>query len=114
MPSSTSFRLFLAAIVFIGIMLLLALVLSAAQFGLSLWQQLQTAPAWVVILITILTSLLLGFGLWLSWRIVRPARTGLDKTAAPLTEAAREVPVSPLQRVFDGGGPGGAHRCRRW
>jgi GTP-binding protein EngB required for normal cell division len=67
-------------------MLLLALILNTAQFSLSLWQQLQTAPTWVVLLITTLTGLLLGFGLWLSWRILRPARSGLEKTA-PLTEA---------------------------
>ncbi len=87
MPRSTAFRLFLAALVFVGIMVLLALVLSAAQFSLSLWQQLQTAPIWVVILITTLTGLLLGFGLWLTWRIARPARKRSGKTAAPLTEA---------------------------
>jgi GTP-binding protein EngB required for normal cell division len=87
MPRSTAFRLFLAAIVFIGMMVLLALVLSAAQFSLSLWQQLQTAPVWVVILVATLSSLLLGFGLWLTWRIVSPARSRPDKTAAPLTEA---------------------------
>ncbi len=75
MPRSTAFRLFLAALVFVGMMVLLALVLSAAQFSLSLWQQLQTAPAWVVILIATLASLLLGFGLWLTWRIARPARS---------------------------------------
>jgi len=87
MPRSTAFRLFLAAFAFIGMMVLLALVLSAAQFSLSLWQQLQTAPAWVVILVATLAGLLLGFGLWLTWWIVRPARSRPDKTAAPLTEA---------------------------
>jgi GTP-binding protein EngB required for normal cell division len=68
-------------------LLLLALILSAAQFSLSLWQQLQTAPVWVMVLIAALTSLILGFGLWLTWQIVRPARSGTAKTAAPLTEA---------------------------
>jgi hypothetical protein len=88
MPRSTTFRLFLAAAVFVGLMLLLALMLSAAQFSLSLWQQLQSAPAWVVVLIATITSLMLGFGIWLSWRIVRPVRPKTDKTAAPLTEDA--------------------------
>ena len=87
MPRSTTFRLFLAALAFVAMMVLLALVLSAAQFSLSLWQQLQTAPAWVVILIATLAGLLLGIGLWLTWRIARPAHNKPGKTAAPLTEA---------------------------
>jgi len=66
---------------------LLALMLSTVQFSLSLWQQLQTAPTWIVVLIASLASLMLGFGLWLSWSIVRPARSTTGKTAAPLTEA---------------------------
>jgi small GTP-binding protein len=90
MPRSPTFRLILAAVVFIVMILLLALVLSAAQFSLSLWQQLQTAPTWVVVLIATLSSLLLGVGLWLSWLIVRPARRGTGKAAAPLTEAELE------------------------
>ena len=87
MPRSTTFRLFLAAVVLVGMLVLLAVMLSAAQFSLSLWQQLQTAPAWVVVLIAALASLLLGFGVWLSWRIVRPPRSGTGKAATPLTEA---------------------------
>jgi len=90
MPRSPTFRLILAAVVFIVMILLLALVLSAAQFSLSLWQQLQTAPTWVVVLIATLSSLLLGVGLWLSWLIVRPARRGTGKAPAPLTEAELE------------------------
>jgi len=87
MPRSTTFRLFLATVVFVVMMVLLAVILSAAQFSLTLWQQLQTAPVWVVALIAALASLMLGFGVWLSWRIVRPARPGTAKAAAPLTEA---------------------------
>jgi hypothetical protein len=87
MSRSTTFRLFLAAAVFVGMMVLLAVMLSAAQFSLSLWQQLQTAPAWIVVLIATFSSLMLGFGIWLSWRIVRPARPGTGKAAAPLTES---------------------------
>jgi GTPase Era involved in 16S rRNA processing len=87
MPRSTTFRLFLAAAVFVGMIVLLAVMLSATQFILSLWQQLQAAPAWIMVLIGTLASLMLGFGIWLSWRIVRPARTRTGKAAAPLTEA---------------------------
>ena len=87
MARSTSFRLILAIAVFIGMLILLALTLSAAQFTLTLWHQLQTAPVWVVTLIALLCSLLLGFGLWLSWRIVRPTRAGKPATQQPLTEA---------------------------
>jgi GTP-binding protein EngB required for normal cell division len=72
-------------------LVLLAIMLSAAQFGLSLWQQLQSAPAWVVVLIAALTSLMLGFGIWLSWRIVRPGRSAAGKAAAPVTEAELQV-----------------------
>ena len=87
MPRSNTFRLFLAAAVFIGILVLLAVILSAAQFSLSLWQQLQTAPTWIVTLIAAFTGLVLGFGVWLSWRILRPDRTRAARAAAPLTEA---------------------------
>jgi predicted GTPase len=80
-------RLFLAAVVFIGMLLLLALVLGAAQFGLSLWQQLQTAPVWFMALLVTLSCLMLGFGIWLSWRLLRPARPRPAKKTAPLTEA---------------------------
>jgi len=87
MPRSKTYRLFLALLVFVVMMVLLAIILSAAQFSLSLWQQLQTTPVWVVTLIATLAGLLLGFGLWLSWRIARPARPRSEKAAAPLTEA---------------------------
>jgi len=87
MPRSAAFRLFLAAVAFVGLMLLLALILSAAQFSLSLWQQLQAAPLWVMILIATVSCLLLVFGIWLSWRIVRPPRPRASKVAKPLTEA---------------------------
>jgi len=92
MPRSTAFRLFLAAAVLVGMLVLLAVMLSGVQFGLSLWEQLQTAPGWLVALIAAISGLVLGFGLWLSWRIVRPARTGTGKAAAaPLTEAGLQA-----------------------
>jgi len=87
MSSSARYRLFLAIGVLVGMLVLLAIVLSAAQFGLSLWHQLQAAPVWVVVLIAGLASLLLGFGLWLAWLILRPVRGRGGKAAAPLTEA---------------------------
>ncbi len=91
MPRSTAFRVFLAAAVLVGMMVLLAVMLSGVQFGLSLWEQLQTAPVWLVALIAVIAGLVLGFGLWLSWRIVRPARTGTGEAAAPLTEAGLQA-----------------------
>ena len=87
MPRSTSTRLFLVLIVLVAMLALLAFILNAAQFGLSLWQQLQTAPLWVVILVSVLASLMLGFGAWLSWRILRPHRSGDKKTTKPPTAA---------------------------
>ncbi|MGB5259118.1 MAG: Era-like GTP-binding protein [Gammaproteobacteria bacterium] len=87
MARNLTFRLFLAAVVFVGMLVLLAVILSAAQFSLSLWQQLQAAPTWIVVLIAGLTALMLGFGIWLGWRILRPERSGIDKARAPLTEA---------------------------
>ena len=47
MSGNTTLRLILAAGVLLGMLVLLAILLSAAQFGLSLWQQLQSAPLWV-------------------------------------------------------------------
>ncbi len=87
MARNKTFRLILAVLAFVGVLVLLAIVLSAAQFGLSLWQQLQSAPAWVVVLIAALASVMLGFGAWLSWRILRPVRPATRKAAAQLTEA---------------------------
>ena len=91
MARSLTFRLFLAAAVFVGILVLLALVLSAAQFGLSLWEQLQNAPVWIVVLIVAVASLMLGFGGWLIWLIIRPVRSGTAKAVAPMTEAELEA-----------------------
>jgi hypothetical protein len=92
MSRSPTFRLFLAAAAFVGVLVLLALVLSAAQFSLSLWQQLQSAPVWVVVLIATIAGLMLGFGGWLVWLIVRPSRKGGTAAAAtPLTEAELEA-----------------------
>ena len=86
MPRSTAYRVFLAVAVLVAMLVLLALVLSAAQFGLSLWQQLQSAPVWVVAPVAMIAVLMLGVGLWLAWRIMRPARSAGAKAAAPLTE----------------------------
>ena len=70
MARSLTFRLFLGITAFVGLLVLLAVVLSAAQFGLSLWQQLQSAPVWVVVLVATVTGLMLGFGGWLIWLIL--------------------------------------------
>ena len=86
MPRNTNFRLFLAAVVLVAMIVLLTMLLSVAQFSLSLWQQLQDAPVWVVALVSGFASLVLGFGIWLSWRIARPARPRAGKATAPLTE----------------------------
>ncbi|HYQ73452.1 MAG TPA: hypothetical protein VET88_16200, partial [Gammaproteobacteria bacterium] len=91
MARSLTFRLFLAAAVFIGVLVLLAVVLSAAQFSLSLWQQLQEAPVWVVVMIATIAGLMLGFGGWLIWMIIRPVRTGKAKVVEHLTEAELEA-----------------------
>jgi predicted GTPase len=91
MPRSTTFRLVLAILVFAGVLVLLAIMLSAAQFGLSLWQQLETAPDWLVVLVVALAGLMLGFGAWLSWRILRPARTPTGEAEVPLTEDELEL-----------------------
>jgi GTP-binding protein EngB required for normal cell division len=90
MARSFTFRLFLAVAAFVGLLVLLAVVLSAAQFSLSLWQQLQSAPVWVVVLIATVASMMLGFGGWLIWLIVRPDRR-TARAAVPLTEAELEA-----------------------
>jgi GTP-binding protein EngB required for normal cell division len=88
MPRSTRYRLLLAAGVLIGMLALLAMLLGAVHWTLSLWQQLRSAPLWLQLPSVLIAVLLLGFGLWLVWRILRPQRTGSGKAAsAPLTEA---------------------------
>jgi len=86
MAQRTTIRLLLAAGIIAGMLVLLAILMSAAHLTLSLWLQLQAAPVWVLVPIVTFAGLLLGFGVWLAWRIVRPARKGTGKAAPPLTE----------------------------
>ncbi|MBT8074227.1 MAG: hypothetical protein HKP21_11015, partial [Xanthomonadales bacterium] len=71
-------------------LMLMAALLGTVQWTLSLWQQLQTAPAWIQGLVLIVATLLLGTGLWLAWRIIRPVRTG-KAARIPMTEAEIEA-----------------------
>ncbi|MBT8116998.1 MAG: 50S ribosome-binding GTPase [Gammaproteobacteria bacterium] len=92
MPRSTTYRLFLAAVVIVGMLMLMAALLGTVQWTLSLWQQLQTAPAWIQVLMLTVAGLLLGTGLWLAWRIIRPPRSASGKAArVPMTEADIEA-----------------------
>ncbi|MDH3972299.1 MAG: hypothetical protein OEU63_09005, partial [Gammaproteobacteria bacterium] len=91
MARSTPVRLFLVLIVLVAMLALLAFILNAAQFGLSLWQQLQTAPLWLKILVGVFSSLMLGFGAWLGWRILRPPRSSAKSTSKPPTAAEIEA-----------------------
>jgi len=99
MPRSASFRVFLAVTVLVVMLVLLAVVLSAAQFSLSLWQQLQSAPVWVVAPVAVIAGLMLGVGLWLAWRIMRPARSAGAKTASPLTETELQAHLEAATTV---------------
>lgn len=87
MSRKTTVRILLAAAVFIGMLVLLAIVLGAAQFILALWRELQAAPAWAMVLVAGLALVLLGVGLWLAWRILRPVRVRTGKPARAYTEA---------------------------
>ena len=91
MARSTPVRLFLVLIVLVTMLALLAFILNAAQFSLSLWQQLQTAPLWVTILVGAFSSLMLGFGAWLGWRILRPSGSSAESTSKPPTAAEIEA-----------------------
>jgi small GTP-binding protein len=91
MARSTPVRLFLVLIVLVAMLALLAFILNAAQFSLSLWVQLQTAPLWVTILVGVFSSLMLGFGAWLGWRILRPPRSTAKSTSKPPTAAEIEA-----------------------
>jgi uncharacterized integral membrane protein len=86
MSRSSTFRLLLVIAVLIAMLLLLAALLNAAQFSLALWQQLQTAPPWVKVLLGAVVVSLLGFAFWLIWRLLRPARKPVREAAVPLTE----------------------------
>lgn len=87
MPRNTTFRILLAAGVVGGALVLLATVLSAAHYSLAVWQQLRAAPLLIQILVAGLAAMLLGVGLWLAWRILRPVRRGPGQPGRPLTEA---------------------------
>ncbi len=91
MARSTPVRLFLVLIVLVAMLALLAFILNAAQFSLSLWQQLQTAPLWVTTLVGVFSSLMLGFAAWLGWRILRPPRSTAKNTSKPPTAAEIEA-----------------------
>jgi small GTP-binding protein len=99
MPRSTSYRVFLAVAVFVAMLVLLALVLGAVQFSLSLWQQLQSAPVWVVAPVAVIAGLLLGVGLWLAWRILRPVRSASTKAGLPLTETELQAHLEAATAV---------------
>ncbi|MEA2094843.1 MAG: GTPase, partial [Pseudomonadota bacterium] len=86
MSRSSTFRLLLVIAVLIAMLLLLTALLNAAQFSLALWQQLQTAPLWVMVLLGAVVVSLLGFAFWLIWRLLRPARKHVREAAVPLTE----------------------------
>ena len=86
MSRSSIFRLLLVIAVLIAMLLLLTALLNAAQFSLALWQQLQTAPLWVKVLLGAVVVSLLGFAFWLIWRLLRPARKPVREAAVPLTE----------------------------
>ena len=86
MSRSSTFRLLLVIAVLIAMLLLLTALLNAAQFSLALWQQLQTAPPWVKVLLGAVVVSLLGFAFWLIWRLLRPARKPVREAAVPLTE----------------------------
>jgi len=62
MPRSTRYRLLLAAGVLIAMLALLAVLLGAVQWTLSLWQQLRSAPVWLQLPSVLIAALLLGFG----------------------------------------------------
>jgi GTP-binding protein EngB required for normal cell division len=87
MSRNTTFRVLLAAGIIVGVLLLLAAVLGVARYSLALWHELQAAPLWVQALVVVLSAVLLGFGLWLAWRILRPVRRGPVRPDRPLTEA---------------------------
>jgi GTP-binding protein EngB required for normal cell division len=81
----------LALVVLVGALVLLAMILNAAHYSLALWAELQAAPAWLRMLVTGLAGLLLGFGIWLAWRILRPVRARGGRPSRPLTEAELEA-----------------------
>ncbi|MGD2055320.1 MAG: 50S ribosome-binding GTPase [Gammaproteobacteria bacterium] len=88
MTRNLTFRLVLALGVLVALLLLSATLLNLAKVGLTLWEHLEQAAIWIQVLFGMVALLLLGFGLWLTWLILRPARKPAPRPAEPLTEAA--------------------------
>jgi len=86
MSRNFTFRLVLALAVLVVLLLLSTTLLNLAQVGLTFWEQLQQAASWVQLLFGAIALLLLGFGLWLAWLILRPARKPAPRPVEPLTE----------------------------
>jgi predicted GTPase len=87
MSRNFTFRLVLALAVLLALLLLSATLLNLAQVTLTFWEQMQRAALWVQVLFGMIAVLLLGFGLWLTWLIMRPARKPAPRPVEPLTEA---------------------------
>ncbi len=89
MTRRSTFKLLLALGFFIGLLFLLATIMNAAHVTVELWRELRQAPLWVFPLFGSVALLLLGFGGWLIWSILRPsAKRQQQHVREPVTEDA--------------------------
>ncbi|MCB1735336.1 MAG: 50S ribosome-binding GTPase [Gammaproteobacteria bacterium] len=92
----TPLRLLLALGLLLGTVLTILFALVLTDYALSVWERLQAAPTWLRIVYVNGIGLMLLFGLWLVWRLLRPTPIRATKTAPIPTEAGLHERVATL------------------
>ncbi|MEJ2676743.1 MAG: hypothetical protein P8011_16415, partial [Acidihalobacter sp.] len=87
MALKPTLRWALAAAVVLVFLLLLVLSLVLTDLLLRVWERLAQTPPWVFYTWLAVFLALVGAGVWLIVRLLRPPRQALAPTASPLTES---------------------------
>ena len=89
MTRRSTVKLLLALGFVVGLLFLLASIMNAAHVTVQLWRELREAPLWVFPLFGSVALLLLVFGGWLIWSILRPsAKRQQQRDSEPASELA--------------------------
>lgn len=92
----TPLRLLLALALLLGTVLTILFALVLTDYALSVWERLQAAPTWLRIVYVNGIGLMLLFGLWLVWRLLRPAPIPAAGTETVPTEDGLRERIAKL------------------
>ena len=95
-------RLLLLIAVLLLAVVTLFLLLLATDTALSVWQRLREAPLWVQVSYTLILLLISSATIWLSWRLLKPAKGESTDTQSPPRRAVFAGRVGGI--CFGGGG----------